>query len=75
MGMDDSLYGDIPAMMNLIGRLLYCMKECNAKNEHDCEFFRLDFRPANMLDGLPWGALALRLRWGSRDELGNNASS
>lgn len=72
VGMPHFLYGDIPHLLDLIGRMMWSMKECNGKNNHQCEFFRLDFRPGNITDGLPRGALDLHLKWGCREDLEKN---
>jgi hypothetical protein len=71
IGISYCFYGDIPEMSKMIARLLYCMKECNEKNAHSCEFFRLDFRPAYFDETFefPFGFLILDLKWGCQEEL------
>lgn len=73
LGIADCLYGDIPQLLIMIGRLLYCMKETNKIHNLSCEFFRLDFRPMyfdeHLLREFPQGSLILDLKFGSKKEL------
>ena len=72
IGMAECMYGDIPFLMRLIEKLLYCMKESNKLNEKSSEFFRLDFRPTYLDEEItqifPRGSLILDLKWGSKKE-------
>ena len=72
LGVAECVYGNIPDILNVIGRLLYCMKETNKLHNVQCEFFRIDFRPQCMDEQLtrefPMGALVLDMKWGSRKE-------
>lgn len=61
----EQIYGDVSMYLQIIGKLLYCMKESNKINNHDCEFFQLRFRPAQFLEG--GHDLCMELRWGHKD--------
>ena len=73
LGIHEILYGDIPGLLNIIGKLLYCVKETNQSQGTSCEFFRLDFRPMcldeELLMQFPSGSLVLDLKFGSKKEL------
>jgi hypothetical protein len=70
IGIADCMYGDFPFMINMIGKLLNCMKESNQINGKDNEYFRLDFRPPTYyeLTQYPRGSLILDLKWGCKKE-------
>lgn len=74
LGIADCLYGDIPALLMGIEKLLYCMKETNKMHNVECEFFRLDFRPRYIYEqpNFPIGSLILDMKWGSQQELKKN---
>ncbi len=71
IGIAECLYRDIPAIHNLIGRLLFLIQESNKINNVECEFFRLDFRYPfrDEIDQFPYGSLILDMKWGSKKEL------
>jgi hypothetical protein len=73
IGISDSLYGDIPSLVDLIHRLLFCMKENNKIHGTTSEFFRLDFRHQYLDEQIsrefPLGALVLDLKFGSQKEV------
>lgn len=71
IGIHGQLYGDIPALIEMIERLFYCMKETNKNHNVECEFFRLDFRQPYFDEELefPRGCLILDLKFGSKEEL------
>lgn len=71
LGISECVYGNIPSILNMIGKLLYCLKETNKIHGTECEFFRLDFRQLDFDEQMqfPHGAFLLDLKWGSRKEL------
>ena len=71
LGVHDMIYGNIPALMKMIERLLYCMKETNKNHGVKCEFFRLDFRQPYLDETFqfPIGSFILDLKFGSKKEL------
>ena len=73
LGVADSAYGNIGALMDAFGRLLVCMQECNKINNVSSEFFRVDFRTQSLDEQVmrifPRGALVMDLKWGSKKEL------
>ena len=70
LGINECMYGNIPFYLNVIGKLLYCMKESNQINGKDVEFFRLDFRPLFYyeIDPFPFRSLIMDLKWGCKEE-------
>lgn len=70
LGIHESAHGDSKLLLDAIARLLQCMKETNFLHKKDCEFFRLDFRPAEPFieERFPHGALVLDLKWGCKEE-------
>jgi|GEM_PF-1723868 len=73
LGINECIYGNIPELLNIIGRLLYFMKETNQLHNVSCEFFRLDFRQLyfdeELLREFPIGSFVLDLKFGSKKEL------
>ena len=71
LGISESLYGSHHQLLNMIGRLLQCMKETNKNYGLECEFFRLDFRQPYFDEQMqfPYGCLLLDMKWGSKKEL------
>lgn len=71
LGISEFMYGDIPVLLDAIGRLLYCMKETNKNHNVECEFFRLDFRGPYFDETLefPLCALILDMKWGNKKDL------
>lgn len=75
IGINDQCLGiDISLFLNIIGKLLVCMKETNKHHNIDCEFFRLDFRQPYFDEELqfPRGALILDMKWGHKDDVEKN---
>ncbi|MEK6879400.1 MAG: hypothetical protein AABY22_07330 [Nanoarchaeota archaeon] len=72
LGIHEILYGNIPQLIDVIHKLLICMKETNQFHKHDCEFFRLDFRTMNLEEEInrkfPLGSFVLDLKWGFQEE-------
>jgi len=68
VGVSDIIYGNIPELIKMIERLLYCMKETNQIHKVDCEFFRLDFRQPYFDETFqfPFGCFILDLKFGSK---------
>ena len=60
----------IAAQVDIIHRLLQCMKESNEINKHDFPFYQLRVRPTNVYEHLtgPQG-ICFELRWGCREML------
>jgi len=71
LGVNEICLGNVNSLLNLIGRLLVCMKETNQKYGVSCEFFRLDFRQPHFDENLtfPFGSLILDMKWGSKKEV------
>lgn len=71
VGLVEDLYGNIPMIIDLIHRLLFCIKETNKLHETESEFFRLDFRQPYFHEmwEFPKGYLILDLKWGCKKEL------
>lgn len=70
IGIADCMYGDIPFTINMIGKLLTCMKESNKLNGKTNEFFRIDFRPVTFYESTqhPRGSHILDIKWGCKEE-------
>jgi hypothetical protein len=72
LGIHEILYGDIQALLKIIGMLLYCVKETNQSHGTSCEFFRLDFRQMYLDEKFPFGSMVLDLKFGSKKEVDEN---
>lgn len=77
LGVAECVYGNVPQIANLIGKLLFCIKETNEFHGVGCEFFRLDFRQPYLDETLqfPTGSLILDLKWGSKKEIDDKKKS
>ncbi len=64
---EQAFFGDIRHSIDLIHRLLQCMKDSNNKNEYDFPFYQLRVRPTR-IDERPEG-ICFELRWGNREDL------
>ena len=71
LGIAEFLYGNSHEIVNMIERLLVCMKETNQLHGVHCEFFRLDFRQSYFDEQVefPLGYFILDMKWGSKKEL------
>lgn len=71
IGIHQQVSNDIPFLLNMIERLISCMRESNKINGVSCEFFRLDYRQPYLDEQFqfPYGYLILELKWRSRKEL------
>lgn len=63
------LEGDLNVQVEIIHKLLQCMKEWNALNKHDFPFYQLRVRPARWYEGSGQGGVCFELRWGNRKML------
>ena len=72
LGLSEQMIGNIPFIIYYIKKLLFFMKETNAKQGLTCEFFRIDFRHQTINEQLqrefPLGALIIDLKFGSPKE-------
>lgn len=75
IGINECLLNDNSYLLNLIEKLIYCIKEINKIDGTTSEFFRLDFRPQNLHEQLngefPLNSLVLDLKFGYEKELEN----
>lgn len=69
IAISEHFYGDIPAYLNLIGKLLVCMQETNKLNGKECEFFRIDFRQMYRDEQFQVGGLIFDMKWGCKEEM------
>lgn len=71
LGVHEISYGNIKFILEIMERLLVCMKETNEAHKVECEFFRLDFRESYFSERtqFPIGSLILHMKWGSKKEL------
>lgn len=71
LGVSEVVYDNVPALINLFGRLLVCMQETNRKHGVGCAFFRLDFRQTYFDETLefPLGSMILDMKWGCKKEI------
>jgi hypothetical protein len=63
---NDVVYGDFDHYIRVFSALISCMKETNKMHERSCEFFRLTFRPANILDNAGMSPFVFEMRWGDK---------